>query len=63
MAVALGLEERINKMRNTLKKAAAKRLQKGSNVKGELIYIDIVRHVERIGDHCLNIAESLRQIY
>ncbi len=63
METALEIESHINEKRNTLKKAAAKRLQNGSEVKGELLYIDIVRHVERIGDHCLNIAESLRRLY
>jgi len=62
MAVALKLEDKINRMRNILKQSAAKRLQNGSNVKSELLYIDIVRHVEQIGDHCLNITESIEQI-
>lgn len=62
MAMAVEMETRVNDQRNTLKKGAARRLQSGSEVKQELLYIDIVRHVERIGDHALNIAESLRQI-
>jgi phosphate:Na+ symporter len=63
METALEIESHINEKRNTLKKAATQRLQNGSEVKGELLYIDIVRHVERIGDHCLNIAESLRRLF
>lgn len=62
MAVAVKLEEKINKMRNILKQSASKRLQSGSDVRTELLYLDIVRHVEQIGDHCLNITESLEQI-
>jgi phosphate:Na+ symporter len=62
MAVAVKLEDKINKMRNILKQSASKRLQNGSNVRGELLYIDIVRHVEQIGDHCLNITESLAKL-
>ena len=62
MAVAVKLEDKINKMRNILKQSASKRLQNGSNVRAELLYIDIVRHVEQIGDHCLNITQSLAKL-
>lgn len=62
VAVAVSLENKINKMRNILKQSASKRLQTGADVKVELLYIDIVRHVEQIGDHCLNITESLNRI-
>jgi phosphate:Na+ symporter len=61
MTVAVKLEESINTMRNTLRQSAANRLQNGEDVRKELLYIDIVRHIEQIGDHCLNITESLRQ--
>jgi len=62
MAVAVKLEDSINKMRNILKQSASKRLQNGANVRSELLYIDIVRHVEQIGDHCLNIVQSLAKL-
>lgn len=62
MAVAVDLENKINKMRNILKQSASSRLQSGGDVKAELLYIDIVRHVEQIGDHCLNITESLNRL-
>ncbi|MFA5468323.1 MAG: Na/Pi cotransporter family protein [Sphaerochaetaceae bacterium] len=62
MAVAVNLENNINKMRNSLKQSASARLQEGSDVKIELLYLDVVRHVEQIGDHCLNIVESLARI-
>ncbi|NLA93059.1 MAG: hypothetical protein GX842_06480, partial [Spirochaetales bacterium] len=38
------------------------RLQEGSDVKAELLFIDVVRHVEQIGDHCLNIVESVARL-
>ncbi len=62
VAVAVALEDKINKMRNILKQSASTRLQSGSEVKAELLYIDVVRHVEQIGDHCLNITESLNRL-
>lgn len=57
---ALEIEQQIDKSRNTLTKSARKRLRKGGNVKSELLYIDIVRHLEHIGDYAINVAESLR---
>ncbi len=62
MAIAVKLENEINKMRNILKQSASKRLQSGSDVKSELLYIDVVRHVEQIGDHLMNISERLEKI-
>lgn len=59
---AYELEKQIDSFRNTLKKKARKRIQKGEDVKTELLYIDVVRHIERMGDYCLNIAQALRQI-
>ncbi len=59
---ALSFEEKINTMRNNEKKAALKRMQNGSDVKSELLFIDFVKHLEHIGDHSLNIAQALRLI-
>ena len=60
---ALKLEEKVDKQRKALRKEARKRIQTGSNVKTELIYLDIVKHLEHIGDYALNIAESMRLAY
>ncbi len=62
MAVAMKLENKINKMRKNLKEKASDRMQSGGDVKGGLLYIDVVRHIEQIGDHCMNITQSLQQV-
>lgn len=59
---AYTLESEVNRFRNTLRKSARHRIKEGRNVRAELLYIDIVRHVEKIGDHLLNIAQALRQM-
>ena len=59
---AFKLEESVNEYRNRLKDEAQERLSKGSDVKSELTFIEIVRKIEQIGDHALNIAQALRQI-
>ncbi|MBO4732653.1 MAG: Na/Pi cotransporter family protein, partial [Spirochaetaceae bacterium] len=58
---ALDFENQIDAVRKTLKKKAKKRLEEGANVKTELLYIDIVRTIEKIGDHVFSIAKALAQ--
>lgn len=60
---AYKLERKINHLRDNLKKAAQKRLQQGADVQSELLYLDLLKHFEHIGDNSINIAEALRQVY
>jgi phosphate:Na+ symporter len=60
--VARDLENSIDDFRSALKKKARKRLQTGANVKSELLFMDIVRHVEKIGDHAYGVAHALREL-
>lgn len=55
---AHSMEESINKHRKMLKKMARKHLKKGANIKGELLFLEIVQQLEHIGDFCLNISDS-----
>ena len=57
--LAAELENGIDDFRKDLKKVARKRLEGGADVKSELLYIDIVRTIEHIGDNCFNISETL----
>ncbi|HCL00745.1 MAG TPA: Na/Pi cotransporter [Candidatus Marinimicrobia bacterium] len=59
---AYSLENEVNRLRNSLSKATRKRLQDGSNVRAELLYMDMVKSFENIGDNLLNIAQALRQL-
>ena len=56
---ANSLEEQIDEERTALKKVARTRLEQGSDVRAELLYIDIVRKVEKMGDSCFAIARQL----
>ena len=60
LELAAELENGIDAFRKDLKKVARKRLECGANVKAELLYIDVVRRIENIGDNCFSISESLR---
>lgn len=57
------MEEQIDAFRKNLKKVARKRLEDGANVKAELLYLDIVRNMEKIGDHAYTISEALASSY
>ena len=53
------IEEQIDTERKNLKRLARNRLETGANVKAELLYIDLVRQIEKMGDRCFAIAEQL----
>ncbi|GHV63096.1 phosphate:sodium symporter [Spirochaetia bacterium] len=55
------LENTIDKSRDKLRKMGRKRIEAGEDVKTELLFIDVVRRIEKVGDYCYNIAEALRQ--
>lgn len=61
LLIANDMEDEIDRYRKSLKKFARKRLEKGANVRAELLYIDIVRTIEKIGDHAFSISEALAQ--
>lgn len=55
-------EDDVNRFRTRLKDEAQDRLQSGADVKSELLFIEMVRQIEHMGDHALNVAQALRQI-
>ncbi len=59
MHEAESIEDQIDSLRTKLKKTARKRLEAGANVKAELLYIDMIRTIEKIGDHAFAISENL----
>lgn len=62
LEMAFKLEKKINKSRDQLKKASQQRLQNGADVKSELLFMDLLKHFEHIGDNSLNIAQALRRV-
>ncbi|MDR1238633.1 MAG: Na/Pi cotransporter family protein [Treponema sp.] len=53
------LEEKIDESRDRLRKLGRKRIEAGADVKTELLFIDLVRRIEQLGDYCFDIAEAL----
>lgn len=59
VAQARKLENTIDGFKSDLKKIAKKRLESGGNVRTELLYIDIVRNIEKVADHAFSVAVNL----
>ena len=57
--LSVKMEESIDTTKKQLKKLARQRIENGKDVKSELHYIDLVRHIERAGDSVYKIAQTL----
>jgi phosphate:Na+ symporter len=62
LEMAFEMENNIDKERVTLRRNAQDMLYAGADVRGELVFMDIVKYVEHIGDHSLNIAQAIKNI-
>ncbi|MBL9187096.1 MAG: Na/Pi cotransporter family protein [Opitutaceae bacterium] len=64
MEPAYQLENQIDAFRKELRRESIQRIQHGADkLKAEMLYIDIVNTLERVGDHALNILQALRHGY
>jgi phosphate:Na+ symporter len=59
---ARDLEAQINASRDKLRKLGRKRIQAGANVKRELLFIDLVRSIEKLGDYCYDMSGALSRM-
>ncbi|MDR2444750.1 MAG: Na/Pi cotransporter family protein [Spirochaetaceae bacterium] len=56
------IEDKIDALRNKLRKLGRKRIEEGVDVKTELLFIDLVRRVEKLGDYCYSISHSMMRM-
>jgi phosphate:Na+ symporter len=56
---ARDLENQIDESRDRLRKLSRKRIEAGKDVKTELLFIDLVRQIEKLGDYCYSISGAL----
>ena len=61
LSKSIEYENKIDEIRNNLISASTLRLSKDSNTKSELLFIDMTKHLEHIGDFCLNISQALER--
>lgn len=55
MTRGVELENEINRSRKRLRRFAMERMSQSENIAAEMLYIDMLNHMEHIGNHCLNI--------
>ncbi|MCR5725365.1 MAG: Na/Pi cotransporter family protein [Treponema sp.] len=53
------IEQQIDDERRSLRKIARDRMEKGGDVRTELLYIDMVRQIEKFSDRCFDVAGEL----
>ena len=58
---AIDLEIKIDDSRNELRESSVNRIQQSGDVKREMIFMDIIKNFERIGDYSLNISEAVKK--
>jgi len=59
LKMANTFEDHIDTQRNEMRKLVQYELKQGAHVKTEILLLDKIRHLEHIGDYCINIAEAL----
>jgi Na+/phosphate symporter len=55
------IEDRVDKLRKRHNKAASQRMQNGSLVTTEMMFIDLNNHLEAVANHALNIVQAGRR--
>jgi phosphate:Na+ symporter len=55
------IEQRLNKLRNQLRKSHLKSMENGEyNIKSGMIYSDLFSSCEKVGDHLINVSEAVK---
>ncbi len=64
LELAHQMEDGIDSVRDKLRKRSRRTIERDEHVdvKGELIFMDIVRHLEHIGDSSLNVSEAIVEL-
>lgn len=61
LARARNIEDQVDILRKRNNKAAAQRMQTGSEVQTEMLFIDINNHFEAVANHALNVIQTSRR--
>jgi phosphate:Na+ symporter len=59
---AHSIEKDIDDARNRLRKLGQSHIEEGGNVRRELLFIDLVRRIEHLGDYCNSISTALAKM-
>lgn len=61
LSVAIGMEIKIDDLRDMLRDSSVKRISESGDVQREMLFMDIIKNFERIGDYSLNISEAIKK--
>jgi phosphate:Na+ symporter len=58
---AVAVEDRINKLRNVMRRENTEAMEKDEeyNIKSAMIYNNLFSSLEKVGDHIINVTESV----
>ena len=56
------LENILAKTRKRLNKLGRKRIKAGGNIRSELLFMELVRRIEKLGDYCFDISEAVNSV-
>ncbi len=59
---ALEFESENDKIRNALRETSVQRISQTGQVEPEILFMDIIKYFERIGDYSLNISQALARV-
>jgi len=61
LKIAIDLEIKIDNFRDRLRDSSVNRISESGQVKREMLFMDIIKNFERIGDYSLNISEAIKK--
>ncbi len=59
---AVEFESDNDKTRNALRETSVERISKSGEVEPEILFMEIIKNFERIGDYSLNISQALARV-
>ncbi len=63
LRIAIDLEIKIDDLRDMLRESSVKRIGESEDVQREMLFMEIIKNFERIGDYSLNISEAIKKTF
>jgi phosphate:Na+ symporter len=63
LRIAIDLEIKIDDLRDILRESSVKRIGESDDVQREMLFMEIIKNFERIGDYSLNISEAVKKTF
>ena len=63
LRIAIELEMKIDDLRDMLRESSVRRIGESGDVQREMLFMEIIKNFERIGDYSLNISEAIKKTF